>query len=215
MACAAAAAVWLAPLADSLAAPAPSFFSSKEVRSTDMKAFKKWSQALGKYSKENAAKLKVKCSSKELRICGYDDWMKFLALIKDKDKITQLKLVNAKMNRAKYVQDNQNWGRQDYWASPGEFMARFGDCEDYAIIKYLSLRKLGWSDDDMRVVAVKDLNLKVGHAVLVVYVTHPKTKKRIPLVLDNQIKKVVPAAKVRHYQPVFSINKNFWWRHLT
>jgi len=117
------------------------------------------------------------------------------------------------MNKAKYVQDKNNWGKNDYWATPQEFMARFGDCEDYAIIKYLSLRMLGWKDEDLRVVAVKDLNLKVGHAVLVVYMT-TKSGKRIPLVLDNQIKDVVKASSIRHYQPVFSINQKNWWRHL-
>ncbi len=62
-------------------------------------------------------------------------------------------------------------------------------------------------------VAVKDLNLKVGHAVLIVKLKDPKTKKRKTYLLDNQIKKVVEAKTVRHYEPVFSINKNFWWRH--
>ena len=94
-----------------------------------------------------------------------------------------------------------------------EFMSRFGDCEDYAILKYLSLRRLGWKEKQLRVVAVKDLNLKVGHAVLVVLFTHPKTGQILPLLLDNQIKKIVAANKVRHYQPVFSLNKFFWWKH--
>jgi len=91
-------------------------------------------------------------------------------------------------------------------------MSRFGDCEDYAIVKYLSLRILGFRESELRVVAVKDLNLKVGHAILMVIVKDKKKKKRY-FVLDNQIKKVVEAKKTRHYQPVFSINKNFWWRH--
>jgi len=54
---------------------------------------------------------------------------------------------------------------------------------------------------------IKDLNLKVGHAVLVVYLN-----SRIYL-LDNQIKQVVEANSVYHYSPVYSINENNWWRH--
>ncbi len=33
-------------------------------------------------------------------------------------------------------------------------------------------------------------------------------------VLDNQIPQVIEAVKIRHYDPVFSINQKFWWRHL-
>ncbi|MEQ8805421.1 MAG: transglutaminase-like cysteine peptidase, partial [Rhodospirillales bacterium] len=149
----------------------------------------------------------------QMQICGNAEWIEFLKSVKDLNKLDQLRQVNERMNKATYVQDKNNWGQNDYWATPQEFMARFGDCEDYAIMKYLSLRMLGWDDNDLRVVAVKDLNLKVGHAILVVYMT-AKSGERIPLVLDNQIGTVVKASSIRHYQPVFSINQKYWWRHL-
>ncbi|MBM3582838.1 MAG: hypothetical protein FJX37_12840 [Alphaproteobacteria bacterium] len=84
----------------------------------------------------------------------------------------------------------------------------FGDCEDYAIAKYVALKMLGFSMDETRVVAVKDLNLKVGHAILVVFVDGKAW------VLDNQIPQGIEAAKIRHYDPVFSINEKYWWRHM-
>jgi len=189
-----------------------SFFNSLEKRSKNMKPFKKWRAALARYSKELKRRKDQNCTSTRLNICDYNDWDKFLESLKGKGKWTQLRAVNARMNKAKYISDKANWGRKDYWATPGEFMSRFGDCEDYAIVKYLSLRILGFRESELRVVAVKDLNLKVGHAILMVIVKDKKKKKRY-FVLDNQIKKVVEAKKIRHYQPVFSINKNFWWRH--
>lgn len=210
-------------LALAFAAPAeaakkakPSFFNSVEVRSSNLKPFKKWRSALKRYSLEKKGKKKKKktsCSSKRLNICNYGDWGKFIQSLKGKDKLTQIRAVNFRMNKAKYITDKSNWGRKDYWATPGEFMANFGDCEDYAIIKYLSLRMLGFQEKELRVVAVKDLNLKIGHAVMVVFWKDPKSGKKRTLLLDNQIKKVVDARAVRHYQPVFSINKNYWWRH--
>ncbi len=195
------------------AKPKRSFFRSVEIRSNDLKPFKKWRAALGRYSKELKSRKKKSCQSKRLNICNYGDWGKFLKSLKGRDKYTQIRAVNARMNKAKYITDKTNWGRKDYWATPGEFMARFGDCEDFAIVKYLSLRLLGFKERELRVVAVKDLNLKIGHAVLIVKLKDPKTKKRKTYLLDNQIKKVVEAKTVRHYEPVFSINKNFWWRH--
>jgi len=194
-------------------APQPSFFHSVEVRSNNLAPFKKWNGALARYSKESSGTTQVQCTSRALDICSYDDWLKFLGTLKDAAPLVQLNEVNKRINQASYITDSTNWGQKDYWATPGEFMSRFGDCEDYAILKYLSLRRLGWPEDDLRVVAVKDLNLKVGHAVLVAFFKHPKSGQILPLLLDNQIKKIVVADKVRHYQPVFSLNKDSWWRH--
>lgn len=193
--------------------PEPSFFGSVEVRSKDLRPFTKWLSALDRYSKEAKANAPFACSSHAVDICSFDDWTKFLDALKDKDPLVQLNEVNTRMNQASYIQDSQNWGQNDYWATPAEFMSKFGDCEDYAIAKYLSLRRLGWKESDLRVVAVKDLNLKVGHAVLIVFFKHPTTGQVLPLLLDNQIKTIVNADRVRHYQPVFSLNKYFWWRH--
>jgi predicted transglutaminase-like cysteine proteinase len=193
----------------------PSFFKTVEVRSSNLKPFKKWRSALGRYyreTKKNKQK-KLTCSSKRLNICNYGDWAKFIKSLQGKGRFAQLKSVNARMNKAKYTSDKTNWGRKDYWATPGEFMSRFGDCEDYAIVKYLSLRMLGFKEHQLRVVAVKDLNLKVGHAILMVTLRDKKKRKRY-FVLDNQIKQVVESYKIKHYQPVFSINKQHWWRHL-
>ena len=53
----------------------------------------------------------------------------------------------------------------------------------------------------------------LGHAVLIVFFKHPKNGQILNLLLDNQIKSIANADNVRHYQPVFSINKYFWWRH--
>jgi predicted transglutaminase-like cysteine proteinase len=189
-------------------APQPSFFNSREVRSANLQPFTKWNHMLARYAKEYADAEGSKCEPKKVIACNYAEWKKFLESLKGKDKPTQVAEVNARMNGAKYIVDESNWGEKDYWASPGEFMAKFGDCEDYAIIKYLSLKALGFPERELRVVAVEDLNLKVGHAILVVFLDG-KT-----LVLDNQIKSVLEAAKIRHYKPVFSINKDFWWRHL-
>lgn len=54
---------------------------------------------------------------------------------------------------------------------------------------------------DMRVVALENLNLKLGRAMLVLYVIDEA------LMLDSHIASAVPANSLRHYLPTFSINE--------
>src|SRR5690606_27447095 len=107
----------------------------------------------------------------------------------------QIEAVNEFMNRKRYIIDPRNYGMPDYWATPRQFLDRDGDCEDYAIAKYMSLRDLGVDPAAMRIVVLQDMNLKVAHAILVVWLEGK------PLVLDNQIRSVVEAGVVRHYRP--------------
>jgi predicted transglutaminase-like cysteine proteinase len=59
----------------------------------------------------------------------------------------------------------------------------------------------------MRIVVVDDLNLRIPHAILVVYLGERA------YILDNQISRVVPAEVVNHYKPIYSINEQAWWLH--
>jgi predicted transglutaminase-like cysteine proteinase len=174
-------------------------FGTTEKQSTNFKPFKKWQGAMAKTAKEQTDLVAFKKK--------FGKWVRFLDTLKGKDKLVQIKIVNKFMNQAKYIIDKKNWGISDYWASPGEFYTKFGDCEDYSIAKYMALKYLGFDVGTMRIVAVKDLNLKVGHAILAVYYNN-----RI-LILDNQIKIVADSRKIHHYQPVYSINEKFWYRH--
>jgi predicted transglutaminase-like cysteine proteinase len=184
----------------------PGIFNSVEVRKKGLKPFPKWTGALDRYVKESAKK-QGKCKPTKKKKCYYANWLKTIDGLKKKGPWEQIKGVNKMMNRAPYVVDKMNWGIKDYWSTPGQFFARYGDCEDYAIVKFLSLRALGIPSSQMRVVVVQDLNLKVAHAVLALYI------RGKVLVLDNQIKKVVEAKSIRHYRPIFSLNEEGWWMH--
>jgi len=177
----------------------PKIFGSIELFSKKVQRFPKWTDMLGRFKDGT-----VTCESST---CTSKGWAEFLADLQGKDIKTQLKEVNRAMNAHRYILDIKNWGQEDYWATPYQFLKKNGDCEDYAISKYMALKALGVKVEDMRVVALQDLNLNLGHAVLVVYVGDE------PQLLDNQISSVVPANSIRHYQPVFSINEEGWWLH--
>ena len=177
----------------------PRIFGSIELFSTKTTRFPKWLGMLDRF--QNGTK---PCES---ATCTAKGWKEFIADLQGQDLTTKLKEVNRAFNTHRYILDINNWGEEDYWATPYQFLKKNGDCEDYAISKYFTLKALGVPIEDMRVVALQDLNLNLGHAVLVVYVGEQ------PMLLDNQIASVVPANSIRHYNPVFSINEDGWWLH--
>ncbi len=115
--------------------------------------------------------------------------------------------VNAFMNRSTYIIDPVNWGVPDYWATPTEFFMKDGDCEDYAISKYITLKRMGVPKNSMRLVIVQDENLRIAHAVLSV-----KMGDKL-MILDNQVDAVMEQKRIHHYRPVYSINEQAWWLH--
>ena len=135
-------------------------------------------------------------------------WLKLAKELQGKSDMEKLKGVNKFFNQWPYRLDKANYGQSDYWASPTEFVMKSGDCEDYAIAKFYALRELGFSDDNMRIVAVKDRIRNIGHAILVVFLPDDA------YVLDNQTVMVLSHAKYKHYLPQYSVNEKFRWMHV-
>lgn len=167
-----------------------------------LKPFPKWRKVLETYKDAPGD-----CTATKYNRCAHQKWLALINKWKELPKGEQLDKVNRHMNLFRYVMDPVNWGIRDYWEIPKEFFARFGDCEDYAIVKYFTLRALGWSAKDMKIVVLQDMNLGIAHAILVV--EHDKKS----LVLDNQIGQVIDAKRIRHYRPIYSVNETGWWRH--
>ncbi len=118
----------------------------------------------------------------------------------------KLAAVNAYVNaRIRYADDAAVYGVEDFWASPAKSLGRRGDCEDYAIAKYESLRALGFAERDLRLVILKDLRRGIGHAVLSV-----RLDGRL-YILDNQKARPFLHETVAYYAPVFSINREGRW----
>lgn len=175
-------------------------FGTTEIRSSDLNKFPKWRGALARFADELRS-----CNENR---CPVGEWNQLVASLRGWDVPTQLALLNVYVNRYPYVDDRINWRQLDYWATPLQFLARSGgDCEDFAITKYLVLRELGTDPDDMRIVIVRDRTRGIAHAVLAVYVDGRA------MILDNQRDDVVVAELVRNYVPVYSLNERGWWLH--
>ena len=115
-----------------------------------------------------------------------------------------LQTTNRFFNRQlRFVDDSQNWRQNDYWASPVEALVKgAGDCEDYAIAKYFTLRRLGVPSEKLRITYVKALRYNQAHMVLTYYAT----PGAMPLVLDNLISEIRPASQRKDLLPVYAFN---------
>ena len=138
-----------------------------------------------------------------------------MASLAGRDDAAKIKAVNDFYNqRLAYMEDIDNWGQVDYWASPLESLGKgAGDCEDYAIGKYFTLTSLGVPHARLRMVYVRASiagapNGFVAHMVLAYYPT-PEAE---PLVLDNLQPGIHPAGERPDLSPVFSFNAEGLWQ---
>lgn len=120
----------------------------------------------------------------------------------------KLQTVNRFWNQWPYRQDPDVYKKQDYWAIPAEFLKNSGDCEDYAISKYFTLKEVGVPANQMRIVVLMETIRNIAHAVLVVYMDNDA------FVLDNLSNNVLSHSRYRNYAPQFSVNEEFRWAHL-
>ena len=135
-------------------------------------------------------------------------WENFKSKAPLNNKMELLRYVNSFWNTWPYVEDIVNWGQEDYWEIPAEFLKKSGDCEDYSITKYFTLKELGIAPETMRIVVVRDTIRNFAHAVLVVYLNDDA------FILDNLSNSVLSHTKLRQYSPQYSVNEFGRWAHM-
>ena len=177
---------------------APVRFAEQTRKSSDLSAFTKWSGMFDRFDRE----LNSGLHSATIR-----NWRSDIAQYKNMSLDRAVREVNDYINDFAYRKDNANWGDSDYWATPIEFLNNGGDCEDYAIAKYASLRMLGVPESRMRLAIVHDRVKDTPHAILAVY------GEENTWLLDNQADNTRQAGTSNRYKPIYSINRQAWWLH--
>ncbi|MWV14282.1 hypothetical protein F3I62_19445 [Pseudomonas sp. R-28-1W-6] len=135
------------------------------------------------------------------RIEAWDELIQSSGKLPEREKLA---VVNRFFNRQfRFTDDIRSWRQEDYWATPLEaLMKGAGDCEDYSIAKYFTLRRLGIPSEKLRITYVKALQYNQAHMVLTYYAS-PSAE---PLVLDNLIGEIRPASQRRDLLPVYAFN---------
>ncbi len=136
-------------------------------------------------------------------------WQILMQENQDLSEREKLAVVNDFFNsNVLFVDDILLWDKEDYWATPIEMLSLgAGDCEDYSIAKYFTLKQLGVDEDKLRITYVKAIDLNQAHMVL----TYFENKRAIPLVLDNLINEIQPASRRQDLTPVYSFNGTGLW----
>ncbi len=130
---------------------------------------------------------------------------KLMLSLVNASEIDKIKKVNSFFNQMPYVTDMKLWGKRDYWQTRAEFLGKgAGDCEDYVISKYFTLKQLGVSTKKLYFTYVKAVKLNQAHMVLTYY----KTPNSVPLVLDSITHKIKPATSRKDLIPVYSFNSD-------
>lgn len=137
------------------------------------------------------------------------NWQLLIQQAKALPEKEKLEKVNAFFNaNVQFISDQAIWDKKDYWATPLEMLSvGAGDCEDYAVAKYFTLKQLGVDEEKLRLTYVKAVALNQAHMVL----TYFDNKRAIPLVLDNLIIDIRPANQRQDLIPVYSFNGAGLW----
>lgn len=141
------------------------------------------------------------------------DYQKTIKSYKKHSKKKQLLEVNFYLNQLLPQYDDITKKQEDYWSTPKEFLITgYGDCEDYVIIKYFSLLKLGFDKDKLFFTTVYEQYTGGYHMVL----SYFQDKNKSPLILDNLSFKILTLNKRKDLKAdmfinssgIYKINKN-------
>jgi predicted transglutaminase-like cysteine proteinase len=130
-------------------------------------------------------------------------FLRLINAVKSKSGRAQLHEANRGVNAAiRYVTDFSQYGEADRWSAPlATFATAKGDCEDYAIAKYVALRDAGFPIDDLRVVMGRDRTMRQDHAVLAARLDGRW------LILDSQRSELIEDSRAPDLTPVLAIGR--------
>ena len=186
-------------------AEASGLFGTQEIYSTNLAPFSKWDGVVARAAQERADPSAFCRTQPADRPCVAEAWAQLVAELARLPLRERAARVNLVLNRVAYVPAQTNWHDPDHWETPFEFLARGGQCQDYAIAKFMALEQSGVPQEALRFAVVRDTYNAADHAVAIVTVDGEA------LVLDNQNTAIVPAAPHDRYRPYYSINRAGWW----
>jgi predicted transglutaminase-like cysteine proteinase len=215
-------AIWLAPAAE-LRAATPDSPASPLVAGHSAEPFGLYASLLsegGLRDKWLGVEHKLDDERVQLALCDGDRdgcvspaALQLLAIVdvaRARDGRARLGEINRAINLAiRPMSDLAQYGQIDVWSSPLVTLAHAaGDCEDYAIAKYVALRLAGVAADDLRLVVLHDTIRGEDHAVAAARLDGHW------LMLDSNRMAMVEDDNVRNYRPLFVLDERGVMRYV-
>jgi predicted transglutaminase-like cysteine proteinase len=137
-----------------------------------------------------------------------NQWRDLINDNKNQPELFKLRLVTDFFAQVPFKPDQEIWNTANYWATPLEFLGKnAGDCEDFAIAKYITLRAMNVPSSKLRIVYVVSKYLSQAHMVLAYY----ETANANPLILDNLTDKILYASERPDLKPVYMFSEDDVW----
>ena len=139
-------------------------------------------------------------------------WQNALKNLESLPVTEQLTGINRFFNQTiRWQSDEEIFGETDFWATPTETIGLGrGDCEDFTIAKYVSLRQLGVPAHQLRLTYVR-LQASEGRSQAHMVLAWYENPGSIPLILDNANGQILPASQRRDLRPIFSFTSDALW----
>jgi predicted transglutaminase-like cysteine proteinase len=139
----------------------------------------------------------ARCRAQEACPVVAQDLLDIVAEGAGRSGLARVGLINRAVDLAiKPTSDEAQWGVADHWSPPFETLRTHrGDCEDYAIVKYVALLQAGLSQDDVKIVILRNLLPKEDHAVVAARVDGQwriLDNRRLALVRDTEMVRSIP-----------------------
>ena len=156
-------------------------------------------------AKWSGVEAEIRAETEVLSQCRQGVWcpqaaLRFLSIVDEGRSLTgraRVGVINRAVNLAIVpTSDWSQWGVADHWSTPLEtFTTGRGDCEDYAIAKYVALRATGIAEDDVKLIVVSDIATAEDRVVVSVRLEDGWVildNRWLTLVPDNQVWRVTP-----------------------
>jgi len=201
--------------ASPLLAPITASLTSRDQEPITVDPAPIWSWAATAMLSESSAKWadlqsRIRADKETLAACRSGDRpcptaaRRFLSIVEN-GRQRQGRALLGEINRAinlsiRPMSDLAQYGVEDYWASPLESLGSgAGDCEDYAIAKYVALEESGIAPADLQLEIVRDIEHQATHAVVEV------RYKDEWLILDNRMLLIMNTEQT-HYYPLLVLD---------
>ncbi|MBE7638120.1 hypothetical protein GUA87_14780 [Sneathiella sp. P13V-1] len=183
-------------------------FGTTEIPSRNLDALPQWKRVISSFPElEKAA---AECDRDILR-CGSQQMTLWRTKIQELEHASlnqKVREVNRFINKWQIAKDQDLYKQADHWAAPLDFLPNGGDSEDFAIMKYVSLKELGVKPENMRLVVTNDVLRGQTHTILGL------TAAGKTYILDSQNDSVLEEGLVKYYVPFYSANETTRWAHI-